>query len=286
MDTRVHVPKSIRSWRKNAGLIVIHLLLVAGAAIVLLPVVWMVLSSLKQEKEIFLIPVRWFPAKLQFSNYVQAFRYAPFDKYYRNSAIVATTVTFATVLLSSWMGYGFAKFNFPGKNISFVLVLSTMMIPFQVIMIPLYLIVRDFGWLDSYLGLIAPGALTAFGVFLMRQFTITLPNDYIDAARIDGCGELGIWWSIVVPLTKPALSALTIFTFLGSWNELLWPLIITTKTDLRTIPLGLASFESEYGTSYALLMAASVTASIPVLIVFLLFQRQFMQGIVMSGLKG
>ncbi len=286
MDTNAQVFHHGQSWRKTVGLIVVHLLLIAGAAIILLPVVWMVLSSLKEEREIFLIPIRWFPATPQFSNYIEAFRYAPFNKYYINSAIVASTVTLSTVILSSWMGYGFAKFDFPGKNVSFVLVLSTMMIPFQVIMIPLYLIVRDFGWLDSYLGLIVPGALTAFGVFLMRQFTITVPNDYIDAARIDGCGELSIWWSIIIPLTKPALSALTIFTFLGSWNDLLWPLIVTTKTELRTIPLGLASFASEYGTDYALQMAASVTASIPVLVVFLIFQRQFMQGIVMSGLKG
>ena len=172
------------------------------------------------------------------------------------------------------------------RNALFVLVLSTLMIPFQVIMVPLFIITRDLGWLNTYQGLIVPGAVTAFGTFMMRQFMLTIPDELMMAARIDGCGEIGIFWRIMAPLARPAAAALAIFTFTGSWDSLLWPLIVTTKTALRTLPLGLALFRSEYQTHLTSMMAASVWTTIPIVVLFVLLQRHFVQGIVISGLKG
>lgn len=273
-----------KSW--NISKAVIYISLSSAFLITLFPLIWMILTSLKTQAEVFAFPLQWLPKVPQWRNYPKALASAPFGVFFFNSTLVGMAVTSCTLFFCSLAGYGFAKFSFPGRDVLFFFILSTMMIPFQVIMIPLFLLTVRLGWLDSYLGLIVPGALTAFGVFLMRQFSLTIPDDYLDAARIDGCSELRIWWSIILPLSKPSLSALAILTFLSSWNELLWPMIITSKEVLRTLPLGLAMFETEYMTDYCLLMAASMIASIPVLALFLIFQKEFIEGIVMSGIKG
>ena len=275
-----------RWFNLNLQRILLHAMLIIAAMVTMLPLVWMLLSSLKTKAEIFVYPIEWLPRVPRYRNYPDALASAPFGMYFLNSGFIGIVVTLSTLCFSSLAGYGFAKFEFPGRDIAFIFILSTMMIPFQVIMIPLYLLTQRLGWLDSYPGLIVPGALTAFGVFLMRQFSLTIPDEYLDAARIDGCSEFRIWWMIAVPLCKPALSALAILTFLGSWNNLLWPLIITTKDHLRTLPLGLALFQTEYVTDYGLLMAGSVLASLPIVVLFLVFQKEFVQGIVMSGIKG
>ena len=286
-DTMSSRKIALSKWSNfNFQRILLHAILIIAAMVTLLPLAWMLLSSLKTKAEIFVYPIEWFPRVPQYRNYPDALASAPFGMYFINSGFIGGVVTLSTLCFSSLAGYGFAKFEFPGRDIAFLFILSTMMIPFQVIMIPLYLLTQRLGWLDSYPGLIVPGALTAFGVFLMRQFSLTIPDDYIDAARIDGCSEFRIWWMIALPLCKPALSALAILTFLGSWNNLLWPLIITTKESLRTLPLGLALFQTEYVTDYGLLMAGSVLASLPIVVLFLVFQKEFVQGIVMSGIKG
>src|SRR5262245_49281966 len=257
-----------------------------GALAMALPMIWMVTTSFKAESQVFAVPIRWLPVPFQPENYARAWAMANWTLYFFNSVFVAAATTLLNVFFASLAGYGFAKYRFPFRQPLFVLVLSTLMIPFQVIMVPLFIITRDLGWLNTYQGLIVPGAVTAFGTFMMRQFMITIPDELMSAARIDGCGEFGIFWRIMAPLSRPAAAALAIFTFTGSWDSLLWPLIVTTKTALRTLPLGLALFRSEYMTSYTSLMAASVWTTIPIVVLFVVLQRQFVQGIVISGLKG
>ncbi len=262
-----------------------YTIIIVGAIALALPMIWTVLASLKTRGEIF-DATQWLPATPQWSNYTEALTSAPFGRYFLNSTFIAIARTILTLFLASLAGYGFARYDFWGRRILFVAILSTMMVPFQVIMVPLYILVRDLGWLNTYHGIILPGALSAFGVFLMRQFIQGIPEELLDAARIDGASEFGIYWRIVLPLARPALSALAIFTFLEGWNSLLWPLIVITDTELRPLTLGLAEFQTQYTTDYPLLMAASVTAMLPVLLLFALLRREFVRGIVMTGLKG
>lgn len=271
--------------RRRAGRVVFYFILLAGALALTLPMVWTVLASLKTRAEIFAVPFRWLPQTPQWSNYAEALAAAPFERYFLNSTLIAVTTTLSTVFFASLAGYGFARYDFRGRNVLFVIVLSTLMVPFQVIMVPLYILVRDLGWLNTYAGLIVPGALSAFGVFLMRQFMQTIPAELTDAARMDGASEFGIFWRVVLPVARPALSALAIFTFLESWNALLWPLIVVTDADLRPLQLGLAEFTSQYTTDYPLLLAASVMTLLPVVILFLVLRGDFVRGIATTGLR-
>lgn len=264
---------------------VFYVLLSAGAIVMILPLIWMLSASLKEPSQIFSVPIQWVPDPVRWQNYSEALSTAPFGRYFFNSIFIGTCTTTSVLFFSSLAGFGFAKYTFPGRNVLFILILSTLMVPFQVIMVPLYLLMRDFHWLNSYLALIVPGAMSAFGIFLMRQFILTLPDELFDAARIDGSGEFGTFLRLVLPLSKPPLAALAIFTFLDSWNSLLWPLIVVNDDDLRPLSLGLAEFQTRYGTSYHYLMAASVVAVIPVILLFVLLQKQFIQGIVLTGLK-
>lgn len=281
-------PTTGRSWR--AELIPAHLLtqviLVAVAAITVIPVIWTVLSSLKTNDSIFAVPMRWLPTTLQWNNYSDAFAVAPFGRYFLNSAIVAVSVTATTVFFGAMAGYGFSKFRFPGRNLLFGLILSTFMIPFPVIMIPLFVLVKNFGWVNTFWGLIVPGALTGFAVFMMRQFIQALPGELFDAARIDGAGEMRIFLTIVLPLARPALATLGILTFLESWNNLLWPLIVIQSDEMETIPLGLTKFSTLYSSNYAQMLAMAVIASLPVLIVFIIGRRQIINSLMLSGIKG
>lgn len=264
----------------------VQALLTLAAAITLIPVIWTVLSSLKTNATIFAVPFQWLPDSLNWNNYSEAFETAPFGRFFLNSTIVAISVTATTVFFAAMAGYGFSKFRFPGRNILFGMILSTFMIPFPVIMIPLFVLVRNFGWVNSYLGLIVPGALTGFAVFMMRQFIQALPSELIDAARCDGAGEIRIFLTIVLPLAKPALATLGILTFLDSWNNLLWPLIVIQSEEMETIPLGLTKFSTLYSTNYAQMLAMAVIASLPVLIVFIIGRRQIINSLMLSGIKG
>lgn len=265
----------------------IYLVLIILAIIFTIPVFWMFSSSFKSLENTLTVSIKWLPEKLHFENYTEIWGAEQFKTYFSNSLVVAITVTFATIFLASLTGYGLSKFDFPGRQVIFLFILSTMMVPFQVIAIPLYIIVRYFGWIDTYQGLIIPGALSGFGVFFMKQYIQTISNEFIDVARIDGCTEFGIFWRIILPLSKPALAALGILTFLGSWNNLLWPLIVIQSEGLKTLPLGLAKImQSEYGVRYNVLMSGAAIASAPMIMAFLIFQRRITKGITLGGLKG
>jgi multiple sugar transport system permease protein len=257
-----------------------------GGAVVAVPLYWMFSSALKSSPEILAVPIRWLPSQPRFYNFRDAWASAPFAHYLFNSLFVGGAVTVLTVVFGALTGYGLAKFEFPGRDICFAFILSTMMIPFSVIIIPLFVLVRDLGWMNSYYALIVPGAISAFGVFLMRQFISTLPNELLDAARIDGASEPAIFRIIVLPLTKPALATLALLTFMASWDNFLWPLVVTSGDKFRTLPVGLASFQTQYGTHYEWIMAMATLVTVPVFVLFLGLQRYFVQGIVMSGLKG
>lgn len=267
--------------------VALYAVVLAGLLLFCVPVYYMASTSLKAEWEVTALPVHWIPHEFRPSNYPEAFATAPFGRYFYNSLVVAFWVVLSTLLFSALAGYGFAKFDFPGKTLCFLLVLSTLMIPFQILLIPLYVLVHSFGWTNNYLGLIVPGALSAFGVFLMRQFCLTLPDELLDAARIDGAGEVGIFLRIVLPLLKPPLASLAIITFLGSWNNFLWPLIVVNRGDLFTLPVGMTVFSQPLRAPYwTYIMAVSTVATLPVIIVFLALQKYFIQGVVLSGMKG
>jgi ABC-type glycerol-3-phosphate transport system permease component len=268
-------------WR-----LVSHVLMAVAALISLIPIIWTVLGSLKTNETMFIVPVQWLPSSLNWHNYPDAFNAAPFVRYFLNSTVVAVAVTASTVFFGAMAGYGFSKFRFFGRDVLFGLILTTFMIPFPVIMIPLYVLVHNLGWLDSYAGIIIPGALSGFGVFMMRQFMLAIPDELFDAARIDSAGELRIFFTIVLPLTRPALAALAILTFIASWNNLLWPLIVIQSDDLNTIPLGLTKFSTVYSTNYVQTLAIAVIASVPVLVIFMIGQRQIINSLLFSGIKG
>lgn len=265
---------------------VVLILVVAGAIMFFLPVAYMVSSSFKQSSDIFKVPIQWIPNPFVPQNYSESMSIAPFGRYFLNSLLVGFCTTFLNVFFATLTGFGFAKYQFWGKSFIFLAILSTLMIPFQAIMVPLFVIVRNFNWLNSFPGLIVPWAVSAFGVFLMRQFILSIPDELLDAARIDGASEPGIFWYVILPLSVTPMVTLAIFTFLDSWNNLLWPLIIITRTNMRTVSLGLTEFQTLHGTAYNLLMAGSTIATIPVLIMFVFLQRYLIRGVILSGLKG
>lgn len=281
------------------GKALIYLLLIAGSIIFIAPFVWMVTSSLQDVSDMFSWPPNWIPRNPSFDNYVEFFRQERIGRYFFNSAFVAVTVTSIQLFTSSLAAYTFAKRQFPGRDFLFILTLGTMMIPGQVTLIPNYVILRHIpffggndmlgtggsGWLDSYWGLIVPQGASAFGIFLIRQYMKSIPDDLLDAARVDGATEFRIFAQIVMPLCRPALAALGIFTFTYVWDDFFWPLIIVSSEELRTLPLGLALFVVRNRTVWDLLMAGSVITTVPVLVIFLLFQRHFIRGIAVSGMK-
>lgn len=265
-----------------------YAVLTLGAVLMLLPFEWMVVASLMAAPEIMTRPLVWLPAVPQFENYAHLAQAIPLGRMYANSLVVTAATTVGILLSSSLAGYGFAKFQFPGRDALFVLVLSTMMIPFFVLMIPVFYLISQLGWVDTYQGLIVPHMVTGFGIFLMRQYMLTLPDELLDAARIDGANEFGIYWRIVLPLVGPALGALAILAFVYHWNSFLWPLIVIRSNELATIPIGLKSLivYASQPEVINLQMAGATVAIIPVVLVFILFQRWFVQGIALTGLKG
>jgi ABC-type glycerol-3-phosphate transport system permease component len=277
-----------RFWRgeRSPTHLATQVLLLLAAVVAIIPVIWAALSSFKTNETIFAVPMRWLPEPFTWINYPEAFAAAPFGRYFLNSAIVAVAVTATTVFFGAMAGYGFSKFRFPGRDLMFGSILLTFMIPFPVIMIPLFVLVRNFGWVNTYWGLIIPGALTGFAVFMMRQFISAIPSELFDAARIDGAGEIRIFLTLVLPLARPALATLGILTFLDSWNNLLWPLIVIQSDEMETMPLGLTKFSTLYSTNYAQMLAMSVIASLPVLAVFIIGRRQIINSLMLSGMKG
>lgn len=255
------------------------------------PFMWMVTTSLKQPGEVFEAFKAewwrdWIPMSFVWENYVKAWKVVPFARFYFNSVFVAVVTTFGQVATSSMAAYAFSRLNFPGREKLFTSYLATMMIPGAVTMIPVFILLRMLGWIDSYKALILPGIFTAYGTFMLRQFFLTLPKDLEDAAMIDGCSYAGIFWRIILPLSKPALATLTTFTFMGTWMNFMWPLIVVNSQELFTLPVGLAYFQSLHTTDWTLLMAGSLMMLLPILIVFIFCQRFFVEGIKLTGIKG
>lgn len=262
-----------------------HLAIYAFALIIAAPFIWMILTSFKDMSEIYVYPPKWLPEKFNFDNYVKAFTAAPFGRYYANSLIVAFTVTLGQLITCSMAAFAFARLKFKGRDILFYVFLGTMMIPYNVTMIPSFMVLYWLGWIDSYYALIVPGLASAFGTFLLRQFFITIPRELEEAAYIDGATKLQVLRRIIIPLAKPALATLAIFTFMGVFNDFIWALIVVNSEQMQTVQLGLAIFRDRYLTEWDLLMAGSVTAVLPILIVFFFAQKYFIQGITLSGLK-
>ncbi len=271
---------------RNLEAVILYAVLAFVGILFIIPILWAVSASLKPVSDIFKIPVEWIPKTMLWSNYIDPFVDHRFEMYFLNSIMVGVIVTGSSLLFCSLAGYSLSKFRYPGRDVVFMLILSTLMIPFEVVVIPLYLVIRDFGWVDTYWGLILPAALTPFGVFLMRQFIFTIPDEYMQAARIDGASEIRIFFQVVMPLSRSALSTLMILTFMTSWNSFLWPLIIVNRDQLRTLPLGLAVFHGEYFTMYNQLMAVCILAILPILLLFIVMQKSFMSAMTAGGLKG
>ena len=266
------------------GRIVAWTLLVLGGVAMVTPIFYMLMTSFKLPHEVYQLNV--IPREPTLENYILVLRDGRFFRWFWNSLFIATVVTLSNVVFDSLVGYTLAKFEFRGRRLVFLAILSTLMIPTEMLVIPWYMMSRTFGWLDTTWGIMFPGMMTAFGTFLMKQFFETVPDDFLDAARVDGLGEFEIWWRIAMPLVTPALSALAIFVFLGNWTAFIWPLIVTTSARNYTLPVGLTTFSVESQIDWELIMTGASLATIPTLIVFLLFQRFIVRGVVMAGLKG
>jgi len=272
---------------ESSKTVLIHIILVIACAIVLLPLTWMILTSLKSHQDVFTKPLWWIPPKPMFWANVQlVFDRIPFGRYFFNSVVVATSATVLDLFFSTMAGFALAKYRFPGRGLIFGGIVATMMVPFIVILIPQYIIVRNLGWLDTYAGLIVPFAISSFGIFLMRQAFLGTPDELIDAARIDGASEWRILFQILVPLNVPPLISLAILRFLSEWDSLLWPLVATSSERMRTISLGMALLQDDrYGTDFPMLMAAATLALAPIVLVYAFLQRYFIKSVANSGLK-
>lgn len=276
---------SVQIAGKTTGRVLGHVLVYAAALITLAPFIWMILTSFKEVGEIFSYPPTWWPETFTLDNYTAAFQAAPFGRFYLNSLFVATTVTLGQLVTCSMAAYAFARMQFWGRDVLFYLFLATMMVPAHVTMIPSFMILHWLGLIDTYGALIVPGLASAFGTFLLRQFFLSIPKELEEAAFLDGCGRLRVLWQIIVPLARPALATLAIFTFMTVFNDFIWALVVVNSEELYTVQLGLAIFRDRYSTEWGSLMAGSVVATLPILIVFFFAQKQFIQGIALSGLK-
>lgn len=273
-----------RDWRRPVARVALYLILLAGGLMMIFPFVWMVVSSLKSASEIYTLSL--VPPNPSLANYREVLNETPFIRWFANSLLVAGITTASVAFFDSLVGYVLAKFRFPLRQVIFLIILSTLMVPTEMLVIPWYVLSINMGWTDSYWGIMFPGVISAFGIFLMRQFFLGVPDDILDAARIDGFSEFRIFWTIALPLVRPAVAALCIFTFLGNWNAYIWPLIVVRSEEMRTLPVGIAFFSSESGSAFHLIMASAAMATIPVIIVFLIFQRQIIKGIALTGVKG
>jgi multiple sugar transport system permease protein len=250
------------------------------------PFLWMLSSSLKPHEEIFANPPQLISSNFTFENYEGVFEEAPFERYMFNSFLVATTVTVVALLLHSMAGYALARLAFPGRRVMFIGIISTLMIPFYTILIPLALMIKELGWVNTYWALIIPAIPHAFGIFWLRQFFLGIPQDLEDAARIDGASRIGVFFRVALPLARPVLASLAVFFFLANWDAFLWPLVATNKPEIRVVQIGIQSFTGEHGSAWELIMAASVIAVLPTLTLFFALQRFIVESVKMSGLKG
>lgn len=281
------IPKIRQRKRLNWKHLILHVVLLFVCFISMFPFIWMISSSLKDSELIFSYPPQLIPNPVTWSNYPEAWRATDMGRAMINSLIIAVTATLGNCLVSSLVAYGFAKINFKGKNIFFMIVLSTMMIPYQVTLIPLFIIFKQFGWINTYYPLIVPSLFgTASNVFMMRQYMLKIPDDFRDSAFIDGCGHLRIWLYITLPMCVPTLVSLGVLTFMGHWNNYLGPMIYLSSRSKMTVPLVLRTFQGNYATKWQLLMAASCLALLPVIVLYIISQKFIISGIMLGGIKG
>ena len=267
---------------------VLYGLLLLGGLAMMLPFLWMLSTSLKAQGAVFTVPLQWIPRPVVFRHYVELWQIVPFARFFLNSVFVALCVTVGHVLTSAWAAYAFARLRFPGRDRIFFAYLATMMVPGSVTMIPVFVLMKLLGWVDTYKALILPGIFSAYGTFLLRQFFLSIPRDVEEAAKLDGASAWLIFWRIILPLAKPALATLTLFTFMGNWGSFMWPLLIIDSTGKKTLPVGLAYFQELYqyaSPHWPLLMAGSIVAMVPMILLFLGNQRFFIEGIRLSGVQ-
>jgi len=291
MQTTMERRTTQQSMRKlllgGVSAIGLHVILIIGSIAMLIPFLWTISSSFKQITDIFNFPPSLWPTSPTLSNYSDLFTQAPFARWYLNSVLVAAISTALAVFFSALAGFGFAKYDFPLRGVLFKILIGTLIIPFQLVLIPLFIIMSKIGWMDSYAALIVPFMAPAFGIFLMRQFMVgSVPTELLDAGRIDGSSEFGLFFRIVIPLARPAIGALSIFSFLGSWNAFLWPLIILRSSNKFTLPMGLANMLGLYNQQYGMIMAGAFLVALPMIILFVLMQRQFIAGLTVGAVKG
>jgi multiple sugar transport system permease protein len=270
--------------RTRPGRAVAWALLLAGGVLMVMPFIYMLSTSLKPNSEVYELSL--LPRSPTLDNYRRLAGASGFPRWFANSLGIATATTVSVLFFDSLAGYTLAKFRFRGRRLVFLAILSTLMVPTEMLVLPWYGMSKAFGWLDTYWGIMFPGLMTGFGTFLMKQFFESVPDELLDAGRVDGLGEFQLWWRIALPLVVPALSALAVFTFLGNWTALLWPLIVTTNRSLYTLPVGLASFSGEFQTEWEMVMTGASVATLPVLLVFVLLQRYIVRGFMLAGLKG
>lgn len=266
----------------------IYLILISLAVLTATPFLYMITGSLKRNAEIFSYPLTLIPANPTLDNYIRLLNGSeiPFIRQFSNSLLISTSQTLLTLFIASLVGWGFAKYEFQGKKPLFLFLLATMMFPAQVALVPLFLLMLKIGWLDTYWAIIIPGSLSAFGVFLMRQFMLAIPSELLDAARIDGASEWGLYWRIGLPLSGSGLSILAVLTFLGSWNDYLWPLIALRSIEKFTFPVGLASLVGLYKVEYGMILAGAFLATLPILVIFFIGRNQFVAGLTSGAIKG
>jgi len=265
--------------------IVLYVLLIVISLAVLVPFGWMLVSSVKLDAEVFTVPIQWIPQELHWDNFTKIWSRVPLARYLTNSLILSVTITALQVLTGSFAAYGFAKVRFPGRDALFLAYLATIAVPWQAYMVPQYIMMERLGLVDTRMSLILLQAFGAFGVFLMRQYYLTIPDELSEAARIDGLSEYGIWARVILPLSKPALASLALLTFVNTWNDYMGPFIYLTSNDLWTVQIGLRAFVGQFDAEYAMIMTGSVISVLPILVIFLVGQRYFVQGIATSGLK-
>ena len=272
--------------RKTLETLGIHLLLVAAVCLTIFPLAWMAMASVMPAGEASAYPVRWVPSALSLEHYRALFSRLEVVRYIMNSALIAGAVTLISLVVNSMAGYAFAKLSFPGRERVFRGLVATLVVPGQVTMLPLFMLLKYLGLINSYWGVIVPGMASVFGIFLFRQYALSIPDSLLDAARIDGAGEWRIYRSIVLPLCKPILLTLAVFTFMGTWNDFMWPLVVLTDSRLHTLPVALANLSGEHVQDTELMMAGALLTVLPVIVLYALLQRYYIEGIMVGSIKG
>ena len=277
----------MRKLQKISGRTLLYIVLIVSSLIMLIPFYWAITSSIKMEQFIFASPPQWWPSPITFKNYIGMLKRVPeFPRYFLNSVFIAGAITLAHVFFDTLAAYAFAKLKFPGRDAIFFMMLLGLMVPFQVNMIPIYRILSSLKLVDTYAALIIPNMTSIFGIFLMRQFLISIPNDLLDAARIDGCDELGVFARVIFPLTLPGLATLVVFIFMNAWNDFLWPRIVLNSDKMLTLPVGLAQLQLKNTSNEAQIMAGTVLTMLPMILVYLFMQKQFIEGMTSGAVKG